>query len=371
MLVSETLSSFLKPWYNSLENPQKAQEAVLRELLHGYQQTGYGKDHKAEETDTIEKFRDFFPIVDYEALRPLLDQVTRGDFGVLLSAPPIEWAMTRGTTGESKFVPVTETDLEQRMTCSPRALLNYVHRSQRYDILDGYDLNLNFPSIIGKKISGDKEITYGYSSGIYAKHSARSAQLKLVPEQHEIDALGGGIKEKDWENRFDLAYERAKNKKVTMVIGVTQTIIQFGSYLKRRWHVYPKDIWDIEILVCTSIADIHTKYKPSLRGLYGNAAIAEIYGATEGLYAQQLDDQPYVVPNYDTYFFEVETKKGLKMLYELKPGEYGSLIISSCLFPRYKIGDLVKCTGKNYYCIIGRDRRFTTIKHLLNRLSDF
>ena len=365
------ISSFLKSWHDSLENPKEAQEAIFKKLLYGYQQTGYRKECGAERVTGIEEFRASFPVAEYKDLLPLIEQVMQGDFGVLLSEPPIEWAMTRGTTGESKFVPVTDTDLKQRMTCSPRALLNYVYRNQRYDILDGYDLNLNFPSVTGKKISGGREITYGYSSGIYAKHSARSAQLKIVPEQHEIDSLGGGITEKDWENRFDLAYEKAKDKRVTMVIGVAQTMLQFGSYLKKRRRVYPKDIWDIEILVPTSIAGIHTKYKPSLRGLYGNAAVVEIYGATEGLFAQQLDDQPYVVPNYDAYFFEVETKRGIKMLYELKPGEYGSLVVSSCLFPRYKIGDLIKCTGINYYCVIGRDKRFTLTKHLLGQLLDF
>ena len=72
----------------------------------------------------------------------------QGDFKVLLPELPFEWAMTRGTTDESKVVPVTKTDLEQRMVCSPRALLNYAHRTKSYDTLKGYDLNLNFPSII-------------------------------------------------------------------------------------------------------------------------------------------------------------------------------------------------------------------------------
>ena len=156
-----------------------------------------------------------------------------------------------------------------------------------------------------------------------------------------------------------------------MAIGVIQTMIHFASYLRKRKGIYPKDLWNIDVLVCTSLADIHTKHKMSLKGLYGDAAVTELYGATEGLYAQQLDDQPYVVPNYDTYFFEVETGGKVKMLHELKTGQHGNIIISSCLFPRYKIGDLIRCMGKDYYCIIGRDKRFTLIKHLFGRLLDF
>ena len=112
--------------------------------------------------------------------------------------------MTRGTTRESKFVPITKTDLAQRVICGPRALLSYIHRSQSYNTLNGWDLNLNFLSLVGKKPTHTGEIIYEYSSGIYARHNAKETRIKMVPEQDEIDALGGGITHKDWENRFDL-----------------------------------------------------------------------------------------------------------------------------------------------------------------------
>ena len=50
---------------------------------------------------------------------------------------------------------------------------------------------------------------------------------------------------------------------------------------------------------------------------HGDVAIVEMYGATEGLFAQQLDEKPYVVPNYDTFFFEVETRRRVKELPDL------------------------------------------------------
>jgi hypothetical protein len=245
----KVLDEFLKLWWQSLENPQEAQKAVLRKLLSGYKQTRYGVAHSVDKIASIEQFRASFPIITYEDLKPLITTVMAGDFEALLSEPPVEWAMTRGTTGESKFVPITKTDLEQRVTCGPRALLSYIYRSQKYHILNGWDLNLNFPSVVGKKPTHTGEITYGYSSGIYAKYNAKETRIKMVPEQDEIDALGGGITSKDWRNRFELTYEKARDKNVTMVIGVIQTMIQFASYLKKRKGIYPKDLWNIEVLV--------------------------------------------------------------------------------------------------------------------------
>ncbi|MCK4885517.1 hypothetical protein KAS24_05530, partial [Candidatus Bathyarchaeota archaeon] len=101
---------------------------------------------------------------------------------------------------------------------------------------------------------------------------------------------------------------------------------------------------------------------------FGEVPIVEMYSATEGAFMQQLDDMPYVSPNYDAYYFEVETGKGTKMLHELKRGEWGRLIISSCLFPRYDIGDMIEAMGKNYFRVFGRAKPLTILEHRLYRL---
>jgi hypothetical protein len=74
------------------------------------------------------------------------------------------------------------------------------------------------------------------------------------------------------------------------------------------------------------------------------------------------------VPNYDLYFFEVETARGIKMLYELSPGERGSLIVSTPVFPRYRIGDRILALQAPYFRCIGRDERWTTLKYLWREL---
>lgn len=57
----------------------------------------------------------------------------------------------------------------------------------------------------------------------------------------------------------------------------------------------------------------------------------------------------------------------VKMLHELKRGEWGSLILSSCMFPRYEIGDLIEAAGKNYYRVFGRKKVSTLLEHGLYR----
>jgi hypothetical protein len=105
-----------------------------------------------------------------------------------------------------------------------------------------------------------------------------------------------------------------------------------------------------------------------LRKFFGEIPVVEIYSATEGVFGQQLDDLPYISPNYDKYLFEVETRQGTKMLHELRRGEWGKLIVSSCMFPRYDIGDLVEAAGKNYFRVFGRNKLLARVEHRLYRL---
>jgi hypothetical protein len=158
------------------------------------------------------------------------------------------------------------------------------------------------------------------------------------------------------------------NERVVAAMGVTPVILSFGRHVKRRHGKKPKDLWSFRALVCTSVRKIQFKYGPVLRKYFGEVPIVEMYSATEGVFAQQLDDLPYVTPNYDKYYFEVETSKGSKMLHELGRGEWGRLIISSCLFPRYDIGDMIEAMGANYFRVFGRAKTLTILEHRLYRL---
>lgn len=343
------IEAILSSWFESIDDPEAFQEILAKRLIERYNNTEYGAGKNAIEE---------FPVADYNALKSYLNEVENGNINALLTEPPLFWAMTRGTTSKSKFIPITKTDLEEKMKCGPRVFCAYLLQKMRFDILGGTVLNLNFPSVLGKMKDGKE---YGYSSGFYFKTHTAKYGIDIVPDQEKIDPLIG-LSKKDWEDRFDLAYHEALGKNITMITGVTQVMTQFATFVKKKHGKYPKQLWDTNVLVCSSTAGINTKLKPALKALYGNVDILEVYGATEGIYGQQFD-RPCVTPNYDIYYFEVEVKGKIKMLHEMKKREIGKLIISSSLFPRYKIGDLIKCNGSPYFTVIGRDRRFTVLRH--------
>ena len=371
MAPSELLRQLVDPWYQSLADPAAAQEATLRELLNGYAKTEYGKKRSASSVRDIADYGRFFPVVSYAGLAPEIEELKRGNYSSLLPEPVRSWAMTRGSTGRAKLFPATETHLSQVLTVGARALVNFVLRTGDESILDGGVLNLNFPSEVASFQGPSGEERYGYSSGTYARLNPSLGRTALVPRQEEIDSLGGGITKGDWERRFDLVYERARGSNVVCTMGVTPVILSFARYLKRRKRAMPKQLWRMKGLFCTSVAKIQTRYAPLLRALYGDASVVEMYTATEGIFAQQRDELPYVSPNYDTYLFEVKSRGGTKLLHEMKPREWGRLVVSTPVFPRYDIGDYVEALGKGYFRVIGRARLTTAVEHALYNLSTF
>jgi hypothetical protein len=359
--LREMLTSMLQPWHDALAAPAPAQEQVLKTLLESYAATRYGKEHGAAGVASIADYRRAFPVAAYEDYKPLIDRVMAGDTELLLSEEVIGWAITRGTTkGESKFIPMTPTDLMMRINAG-RAMMNFVLSTGRFELFGGVNLNLNFPSVVGTVQVGDKQVEYGYSSGIYTKYVSALTPIKSVPAQEEIDALGGGKTARDWDARFELAYQKCKDLNVTLVGGVAPTATLFGQYVRRQHGKYPKDLWKTQIMTLGSVPGINTRYVPQLTALYGPVAIREIYGATEGMFGQQMDERKAWAPNYDLFFFEVEVGGAVKMLHEMRPGEMGSLVVSTPILPRYRIGDLIRAYQPPYFRCIGRDKWYTPL----------
>jgi hypothetical protein len=129
----------------------------------------------------------------------------------------------------------------------------------------------------------------------------------------------------------------------------------------------PKDVWNMRVIAATSVPGIHTKYRPALTALYGAVDIVEMYIATEGTFMQQRDERRLLVPNYDLYLFEVQERDGTcKLLHEMQPGEYGSLVVSTPVLPRYQIGDLVRAFDPPYFRCIGREGHWTKLRYILD-----
>jgi len=349
----------LEAMHRSLDDPARAQAELKESLQRDFLSTEYGEGFEWGS----------FPVATYGDLEPWLTRVREGDHGAILTEKPITWVMTRGTTGRSKVVPVTRRHMDHLVRGGSRAVINYAMTNGGLETLAGGVLNLQYPSNTRVMEDDGREVVYGFSSGTYAKLNPMMAGLRLVPRQEEIDALETGLSVGDWERRYEFIYRRAREEKIVTVMGVAPVQTGFARYIKRRHGVHPRELWGLKVIYTTSVAKIQTRYAPVLRNMYGDAPVVEMYTATEGAFGQQIDWFPYWVPNYDLYVFEVQTGRGLKPMHTLRRGEWGRLVVSTPMFPRYLIGDLVEAMGKNYFRVFGRDRPLVELEHRIFRAA--
>ena len=78
------LNQFLQPWYESIRDPETNQKNVLGVILGHYDKTEYGRQHGANEVQTIEDFRKAFPVVSYEDIKPLDPYLNRKEIKAIL-----------------------------------------------------------------------------------------------------------------------------------------------------------------------------------------------------------------------------------------------------------------------------------------------
>jgi hypothetical protein len=89
------------------------------------------------------------------------------------------------------------------------------------------------------------------------------------------------------------------------------------------------------------------------------------------MFGQQRDEKRGWVPNYDMFFFEVQTRRGIKFLHEMRPGEIGGLIVSTPILPRYRIGDTILAVRPPYYRCIGREDWLTSLRYAWDEFMTF
>ena len=77
------------------------------------------------------------------------------------------------------------------------------------------------------------------------------------------------------------------------------------------------------------------------------------------------------VEPYDLFFFEVLVGDKMKLLHEMRPGERGSMVVSTPILPRYRIGDLILAKEPPYFRCIGREEWWVPLRYGWDEFMSF
>ena len=270
----DLLGALLQPWHAAVQAPAEAQRKVLAALLKGYAATEYGRPHGAAAVDDVPATPAGLPGDGIRGLQAA-HRARNGRRG----GPAAERRAgglghhPRHDRGESKFIPMTPTDLRMRVSAG-RAMMNYVaSATARLDLFHGVNLNLNFPSVVGTVRVGDATWNTATARASTTKHVSAFTPIRSVPTQEDIDALGGGkIAPATGTRALSWPTRQCRDAERHLGGGVAPTALLFGRYLRRVHRVYPRDLWKTRMMTLGSVPGINTRYEPALRALYGPAA---------------------------------------------------------------------------------------------------
>ena len=96
-------------------NPRKSQEKCLRAILNYGKDTVYGKEHNFSHVleartagELFARYQEQVKASDYEDFRPYVTRMKNGETDILFQGKPVLYATTSGSTGEPKWIPISE-----------------------------------------------------------------------------------------------------------------------------------------------------------------------------------------------------------------------------------------------------------------------
>lgn len=140
----------------ALGEPRAFQRDRLLEIVRRNQGTVFGREHGFDQITGFDSFRARVPIRGYDAFEPYVARMVAGEHSVLVSDPVTFFARSSGTTGTPKYIPVTESYLEEMRAC--RRIWSRAVSQQMPGLIRGHFLTVHSPNIEGHTPGG---VPYG------------------------------------------------------------------------------------------------------------------------------------------------------------------------------------------------------------------
>ena len=205
--------STLREFRRQCATPTDTQQKLLIQLLSKNSDTEYGRLHGFADISGIRDFQRRVPIVGYEDLQPYVEKAMSGEGGQLTRRQPVFYAVTSGTTGASKYIPVTPESrtVKSKLT---RVWLSAVFRDHP-GIFGGRILQIASPEVEGKTASG---VPFGAESGhAYRNMPSTMKRMYSVPyETYEI---------KDYEAKYYLLLRLAAGDSISAIASVNPSSV--------------------------------------------------------------------------------------------------------------------------------------------------
>jgi GH3 auxin-responsive promoter len=335
------------------------QQAIFHHLLKNAANTEFGKDHSFNTLKYYEDFVKQVPIRDYEAFKPYIEKVKKGEPDILWKGKPIYFAKTSGTTSGVKYIPITKESISNHINGARNALLCYMAETGNTAFADGKLIFLSGSPEM-EKVNG---IHVGRLSGIVNHHVPKYLRSNQLPS-YETNCI------EEWETKLDKIVEETINEDMTLISGIPPWVQMYFDKLeeksgKKIGELFP----NFSVMVQGGVN--FEPYKTKLQQSVGRPIdCIELFPASEGFFAfQDSQVEKGLLLNTNSGIFyefvpaaeifnESPTRLQLK---DVKAGENYALIVSNNAgLWAYNIGDTIKFVSINPFRLVvtGRTKHF-------------
>ena len=348
-----------------VQNPIKTQQKVFQKLIQQAQKTQFGKDHDFNTIKTFGDFANHVPIRDYEALKPYIDKVVKGQKNILWKGKPLYFAKTSGTTSGAKYIPLTKASMPTHIKAARNAILSYIHETGNADFVTGKMIFLQGSPILEQK----NGIKLGRLSGIVAHFVPKYLQKNRMPSW-ETNCI------EDWETKVNAVVEETFKENMTVISGIPSWVQMYFEKLHQKAQKPVGELFkNFNLFIYGGVN--YEPYRAKFENLIGRKVDSiELFPASEGFFAYQ-DSQSakgmllllnsgifYEFVKTDEFFIENAKRYTIGEV-ELDVN-YVLIISTNAGLWAYNIGDTVQFTSLKPYRIIVSGR----IKHYISAFGE-
>lgn len=295
------------------------------------------------------------PITTYEDYRSVIE--SSASINALTAENVTFWGVSTGTTGPQKRFPLSKSYLKAYETAAKTFLMNLL--SRKPSMLSGKVASFVVP--MNGEIHGSTGVMH-IGQAIYQSMPAISGLFYAIPKHVYAD-----------ENLYNKqhVFQLLKSDISLITASVPSSVLALKTnialYLEKqleqlkgtkRYQLLKQidpadftlcDIWPNLNLVLAWQTSICKASSAELKKVAGEAQVVnQAYAATEGFFNIYVeDDKPVLYPIDFIYeFIKPEQPETILKPWDIQESEeYEILITSPMGFVRYRIGDIIKCTG--------------------------
>ncbi len=343
-------------------DPLATQQAVLRKLVAGGKDTAFGKEHGLEQVKDHATLVKSVPLRDYEALRPWIERIVKGERDVLWPGLPLYLCKTSGTTSGAKYIPITKESLPNHIDSARNALFAYIARSGNTAFVDGKMIFLQGSPVLDRK----GKVPSGRLSGIVANH-VPSYLLKNRMPSFTTNSIP------DWETKVEAIVGETMSADLCLISGIPAWVqMYFERLLARTGKATVKEVFpNFSLFVYGGVN--YEPYRSRMEALIGGTVDrVETFPASEGFIAYQdqgSGEGLLLVLDNGIYFEFIPTSElGKTDVRRLSIGgvelgvNYALVLHTNAGLWGYEIGDTVKFVSLKPPRIVvtGRTKHFTS-----------